>query len=463
MKRPIIITLTGIICAVTTLTATAKELNPKFQLLPLPQQIEVVADNALAWNDVTYIIADGEAAIPVLGDMLDRLPRKAVAGKGVTLSLTTDAVPVKEEGYVVEVSQKGITVKARSAAGLFYGCQTVEQLIEDSYEQNICIPSMKITDYPSIDYRAIHFDTKHHLDRTEYYYRTIDRLARYKINAVIWEIEDKLLYQSHPEIAAANAISKQEMLAISRYAKERNIEISPLVQGLGHASFILKHHWELRESPASDWEFCPSNPKTYEFQFDLYRDALEAMPYGRFLHVGGDEISAIGIDERCKATGKTPFELQMDWLGKVCDFAIANGRTPIFWDDMPLKNADLWWLLHGGLSDDEVNKLWNTEKLDASKSLFPTDCVYMRWHYEDPTTMPHRRVLEWYKTAGLQVMAATSASTGDCPFLPRDDSRAENIKNFSQLTVENNLVGILATVWDDGSPHWETVARGMIA
>lgn len=76
----------------------------------------------------------------------------------------------------------------------------------------------------------------------------IDKLARYKVNAVIWELEDKLRYTRRPEVGAPNAIGKQEMQAICRYAEERNINISPLVQGLGHASFILKHHWELRES-----------------------------------------------------------------------------------------------------------------------------------------------------------------------------------------------------------------------
>lgn len=210
-----------------------------------------------------------------------------------------------------------MTIRSRGQAGLFYGCQTLEQLMEDSRDHHIRIPCLRITDYPEIAYRAVHFDTKHHLDRTEYYYRTLDKLARYKVNAVIWEVEDKLRYTRRSEVGAPNAISKQEMQAISRYAKERNIEISPLIQGLGHAGFILKHHWELRENPHSDWEFCPSDARTYEVQFDLYRDALEAMPDGKYLHIGGDEITAIGIDERCKATGKSAFELQMFWLKMV--------------------------------------------------------------------------------------------------------------------------------------------------
>lgn len=464
-----------------TLTSTvihADELDKRFQILPLPQKVEVLKGSGLAGNELTYIMMKGEGEIPVLGTLLNALPRSERQGKGIILSLLAHGesgrdtpeqgmlekeLPESLEGYILEVTPKGVTIRSRGQAGLFYGCQTLEQLMEDSRDQHIRIPCLRITDYPEISYRAVHFDTKHHLDRTEYYYRVIDKLARYKVNAVIWEVEDKLRYTRRSEVGAPNAISKQEMRAISRYAKERNIEISPLIQGLGHAGFILKHHWELRENPHSDWEFCPSDPRTYEMQFDLYRDALEAMPDGKYLHIGGDEITAIGIDERCKATGKSAFELQMIWLKKVCDFAVAHGRIPIFWDDMPLKYADLWWLLHRPLTDDEICKNWNTSRLDEAIRMFPKNCIYMRWHYEDPTVLSHRMLLEWYHKNGLDVMGATAAATGGTPFMPRNDSRAQYIKDFCLLVAKNQLKGILATDWDDGSPHMETVMRGFIA
>ena len=443
---------------------SAVGLDKRFQILPLPQQMEIQKGKGISAGELSFVTMKGEGEIPVLGNMLDALPRYAVKGvKGVTLSMTEKDVPVSPEGYVLEVSSKGNALRARSQAGLFYGCQTLEQLMEDSRQFSLEVPAMKITDYPAIAYRAVHLDTKHHLDRTEYYYRMIDKLARYKVNAVIWELEDKLRYTRRPEVGAPNAIGKQEMQAICRYAEERNINISPLVQGLGHASFILKHHWELRESEKSDWEFCPSNPRTYEVLFDLYRDAMEAMPQSKYLHIGGDEISAIGIDGRCKATGKTAFQLQMEWLKKVCDFAVAHGRTPIFWDDMPLKYANLWWLLHRNVPDDEVMKNWNTAELDKAIDMFPKNCIYMRWHYEDPTILPHRMLLNWYHKKGLKVMGATSASTGETPFIPRNNSRVQYIKDFCALVAENQLEGILTTAWDDGSAHLETVMRGFIA
>lgn len=451
------------LCMFFTLNLYARSLDKVFQLLPQPQSVEVRAGKGFMYGELTFVSVARGTPIPVLGTLTDALPRSRRAGKGLFLQLSGQNVPDSPEGYVLEVNGKGVTVTARTEAGLFYGCQTLEQLLEDSRDFGREIPQMKITDYPAIAYRAVHLDTKHHLDRMEYYYRMVDRLARYKVNAIIWELEDKLRFTRRPEVAAPNAISKQEMQALCRYAKERNVEISPLVQGLGHAGFILKHHWELRENPASDWEFCPSDPRTYEVQFDLYLDALEAMPYGKYLHVGGDEITAIGIDERCKATGKTAFELQMIWLKKVCQFAVDHGRVPIFWDDMPLKYAGIWELVLSDKSEEEVAKAWNTDKLDKAVDLFPKECVYMRWKYEDATAPAHQRLLKWYHDKGLKVMGATAAAAGDSPFMPRRNSRSEYVKGFNRLVAENHLEGILATSWDDGSPHLETVWRGFIA
>ena len=153
----------------------------------------------------------------------------------------------------------------------------------------------------------------------------------------------------------------------------------------------------------------------------------------------------------------------MYWLQNVCNYAKEKGRVPIFWDDMPLKYAGLWTTILSDMSGEELDKAWNTEKLDQAIELFPKDCIYMRWNYGDATKPAHMKLLNWYKEKGLQVMAATAASSGDSPFLPRNNTKAGFIQGFSRLVVENHLAGILATAWDDGSPHLETVWRGYIA
>ena len=83
------------------------------------------------------------------------------------------------------------------------------------------------------------------------------------------------------------------------------------------------------------------------------------------------------------------------------------------------------------------------------------------------TKMPPNRginsILQWYHDKGLKIMGATAASCGSSPFIPRENSLAGYIKGFSKLVAQNQLEGILATAWDDGSPHSETVWRGYIA
>ena len=156
----------------------AKGLDPRFQILPLPQNIEILKGQGIAGSELAYIVSKGESKIPVLGTLLDALSRIEKQGAGITLSLSEQNTPESPEGYTLEITSRGVTLQSRGQAGLFYGCQTLEQLMEDSRDLRIPIPCLRMTDYPEISYRAVHFDTKHHLDRTEYYYRIIDKLAR---------------------------------------------------------------------------------------------------------------------------------------------------------------------------------------------------------------------------------------------------------------------------------------------
>ena len=149
--------------------------------------------------------------------------------------------------------------------------------MEDAKNTDIPIPACRIIDYPELKFRSVHLDLKHHLDHLNYYFDCIDRLARYKINSVIFEFEDKLRYTRQPIVGAPQAISIDEMAALSQYARDRHIEISPLVQGLGHATYILKHpqYAHLRELDFNRWAFCPLDEGTYQVLFDLYKDARE--------------------------------------------------------------------------------------------------------------------------------------------------------------------------------------------
>jgi hexosaminidase len=441
--------------------------NRYFKLLPQPQKVELRKGGGLLAGKLHTICLKGEAQKPVLyGDLHALSTAKNEETGSLLLQILTDVtIPLSEEGYVLEIKSGKAIISARSQAGLFYGCATLSQLLEDSKDQNVPIPAVVITDFPHISYRSVHLDLKHHLDSTSYYYELIDRLAKIKVNGIIIEFEDKLKYEKAPLIGASNALSIKEFSKMSNYAKERNIEISPLVQGLGHAPFILKHpeYAPLRDDPQSDWAFCALNPGTYDLQFKLYEDAMAATPNGKYLHIGGDEVGELGKSELSKKSGMKPFELQMYWLNKVTEFAKKHNRIPIFWDDMIFQLSGLYRTTYdGSLSETESKEIWakNQSRLDDNIKLFPKDCIFMRWNYGSQNVWGNLAALDWYKSKNIPVMAATAAQT-NWMLMPRGNSNINAIKGFSRITKEKSLDGILCTTWEDGSPHSETYMRGL--
>lgn len=461
MKNLTGILLSGfLLLAVSCNTQNGKE--GSFNLLPIPQKFEINGSSSLMYNDILHFYSFDNITLPVCGDLLKNIESVDEQADAQILYSIDENTDLQAEGYTLDISGKQINIIAKDKAGLLYAFMTLEQLMEDAKEQNLPLPECRIKDFPSLSYRAIHIDVKHHLEKTEYYYQLLDRLAKYKVNAIIAELEDKIMYERQSGIGSADALTIDEWKKISNYASERNIEISPLIQGLGHASFILKHDKfkGLRDDPKSDWAFNPLDPKTYEVQFDLYLDAMEATPHGRYLHVGGDEVHTTG-----RGSGKTALELQLLWLNKVCKFAAEHNRIPIFWDDMPLKHAGVYGpMFNTELSKEEVDEIWkeNEHRLLEFLDQFPKNCIYMRWNYQSPQAIGNSRAMEWFSKNGLQVMGATAGQTR-WVLMPQNESNIDNIKTFALSSIDNNLNGLLLTLWDDDSPHFELYMRGIIA
>ena len=461
-------------------------LGPQFALFPAPQRIEAGQGRGLLYTELREVVVENADQAHLLSGYPKGLPVHFSGGaegagyKGdamgasgymgdaagiLSLRIDSSLTLPSGEGYVLRVADGRVSIRAKGQAGLFYGLQTLNQLLEDARDQDLAIPACTITDYPSIAVRAVHLDLKHHLDAGWYYYHIIDVLSSIKVNTVIIEFEDKLRYRRAPAVGAPQAITIEEFAALSKYAHDRYIEISPLVQGLGHASFILKHqqYKELRDDPGSDWAFDPLNPKTYALQFALYEDAMAATPFGKYLHIGGDEVGALGKSALSKKSGLSPMQLQMYWLKKVTDLALQHHRTPIFWDDMVFKLSGLYRTTYDpAMSAAEVADLWkkNEASLNANISLFPANCIYMRWNYESPEVAGNQRAIDWYRAHQLDVMPATSAQQSYA-MLQRNHSNFPFIRDFCLLARAKGLDKILCTVWDDSSPHFETIWRGL--
>ena len=431
-----------------------------FTLLPTVKNLEYNGKLSVFDCNSEFNYYSESNELPVLLSQKLKL-KKGTANKH-NLSFEIDSeLDTADEGYYLHISKEKIKIRAKDKAGLFYSFISLNQLITDSKDQNINLPIVSIEDYPSLKYRSIHIDVKHHTEKKDYYFELIDELASLKINGIIIEFEDKLGYQKRPIVAAPDSYSISWWKSLSDYAYKRNIKISPLIQGLGHASFILKHKKfkGLRDISDNDWAFNPVSSETYDVQFDLYRDAIEATPHGQFLHVGGDEVR---VSDRGEKKG---FELNLLWLNKVSEFAKENDRIPIFWDDMYLKHGGVWMVTRNTkLTKEKVDSIWikNEKKLTEYLNDFPKNCIYMRWNYFSPWAEGNLKTIDWYKENNLKIMGATAGQTRWI-LMPQNQSNIESIKSFSLTSISKKLDGLLLTLWDDDSPHFELYKRGIYA
>lgn len=375
---------------------------------------------------------------------------KNASGKKIIISRKNVPEEIKslpdkkaEQGYQLSVSADQIEIKAKGEAGLFYGVQTLLQIIQKN-ENGAFVKGMKITDWPDIAIRANHYDTKHHQDKREYVESFIRDLARYKINMLVWEWEDKFEYPSHPEIGAPGAFTMEEMQELTRYAQKYHVQIVPLVQGLGHVSFILKwpQYSHLREIPASNWEFCPMKDGSYELLNDLWQDAIEATPGSEYIHIGCDETYEIGkgvecgCEARMKEIGK--HGMMTEFINRSAKPLLKKGRKVMSWSAEYIPGAELN-PLKGIVADILIKDLAGVAKArEAGYEVF----VFDPNPGIEPLFLPY-----FYKLKGV-------ANNGVYDEEIEVESALErSYKQVAKAATSGLYNGMINTSWDDSGLH----------
>ena len=161
--------------------------------------------------------------------------------------------------------------------------------------------------------------------------------------------------------------------------------------------------------------------------------------------------------------GKSELELNLIWLNKVCEFAKKHNRIPIFWDDMPLKHAGVYNpMFNDKMTQKEVDEIWKKNEINLMNFIekFPKNAVYMRWNYQKSHSYGNLKAMDWYSKNGLKVMGATAGQTR-WTLMPQNQSNIPQIKSFATSSIDKNLDGLLLTLWDDDSPHFELYKRGI--
>ena len=115
--------------------------------------------------------------------------------------------------------------------------------------------------------------------------------ARYKLNAIMFYMEDDYKFEKYPFLGRPGTFTKAKALELSKYADQYHVMLIPQYESLGHAGAVLSHPEmkDLREN-GNAWDFCTCEPKVWQFLDDAYAELAEAFPNSKYIHVGGDEF-----------------------------------------------------------------------------------------------------------------------------------------------------------------------------
>lgn len=330
------------------------------------------------------------------GDGAGAAPRGGVAGEtGPGAGGAVDVLGA--EGYRLDVTAEGVSIVGVDHAGVFYGLQTLSQLMPPGTEagivptEGIAIGAVSIVDEPRFGYRGMHLDVARHFYGPDFVKRYIDLLARYKINRFHWHLTDdqgwRIEIDAYPrlaEVASQRAethvghgsepyqgdgrphggyYTKDEIRDVVAYARDRHVTIIPEIEMPGHATAALAAYPELActDGPfevARTWGvfediFCPYE-ETFEFLETVLDEVVELFP-GDYVHIGGDEVpkdrweESEYVQDLMFREGMHEVEQVQGWfLRRIARHLAEHGKRMIGWDE----------ILEGGLPSDATVMSW---------------------------------------------------------------------------------------------------------
>jgi hypothetical protein len=357
------------------LPAVAQEPSPLaargYRVLPEPQVVTLAAGDFRIGPDWRIELGPGVQANDVAHeslreDLLSRfhlhLDSRGKAG-AVRLSvqpgsvepgdaLDTDKAVLDEQAYRIDLSRKLVQITANTPAGLFYGVETLVQLLKKE-KGELRLPEGQIVDWPDLQLRAIYWDDAHHLDRLDSLKRALRQAAFFKVNAFAIKLEGHFQYGNAPAVVEPYALSPAELQELTDYGLRYHIQLIPFLDGPAHIAFILKHpeYAKLREYRESNYELCATNSDSYKLLLGMYQDLLDANRGVKYFYLSTDEPYYIGLanSPQCREAVRAQElgsvgRLLGEFLAKTANYLHERGRTVIFWGEYPLKPADISWL-----------------------------------------------------------------------------------------------------------------------
>ena len=331
---------------------------------------------------------------------------------------------LNDEGYVLDAAAERIIIAARTGEGVFYGAQTLRQLIHRSEGSQAAVPAVSIKDWPAMRWRGVHDDiSRGPVPTLDYMKKQIRTCAAYKLNLFSLYIEHVFDYQSHPLIGPKEgSLTAAEVKELVQYGKHYYVTILPEQQAFGHLHHVLKNevYNDLAETPHGH-VLAPVNEKSYELIKDLYAELVPLFP-GPLFHIGSDETFELGqgqTKDRVKEVGLG--RIYLEHLKRVSEIMKPYNKRLMFWGDVAMRYPELLQIL-------------------------PKDVIAVAWSYGPRQSFDN--MLKPYKDAGLDLFVSPGANNWNRIF-PNLDSAFINVKNFVRDGQKYGALGMLNTTWDD--------------
>lgn len=362
-------------------------------------------------------------------------------GSSIVFTFPGKKEKLPPEGYSLNVNQSGILLSGNSGAGLFYGMQTLLQLLPPEVckstgpevSREWPVPCVHITDEPRFPYRGMHLDVSRHFFPKEFIMRYIDLLAMYKMNVFHWHLTDdngwRIEIRKYPKLTEVSAwrvdredlpwrerppqgpgekatyggfYTQDDIREIVQYAARRYVTVIPEIEMPAHSVEVLAAYPGLSCTggpftvpPGSYWPnddiFCAGNDSVFTFLEDVLSEVMELFP-SVYIHIGGDEATKTRWQEcpkcrqRMKDEGlKDENELQSYFIRRMERFLLAHGRKMIGWDE----------IVEGGLAPEATVMSWRGMEggIAAAQQghdvvMTPTSHCYFDYYQADPATEP---------------------------------------------------------------------------
>jgi hypothetical protein len=330
---------------------------------------------------------------------------------------------LNEEGYVLHVWNDGVVVAGASAAGTFYGLQTLKQLVRGEGREAY-VQGVSIVDWPAMRWRGVSDDiSRGPVPTVEYIKRQLRTFAAYKLNLHSFYMEHAFSSSAHPLIGPeGGSLTPAEIRELVAYAKSYHIELVPEQQTFGHLHKALKieKYAPLAETPYGD-VLSPQQEGSYKLVADWYRELDKLFP-SQFFHIGADETFELGQGQsreaaRARGVGAVYFE----HLNRVRELLKPYNRKLIFWGDIALNHPDL------------IGSI-------------PKDLLVANWDYAPREDYASR--IDPFKNAGLQQFVCPGV-WGWNQIFPNVDASSKNIINFVRDGQSAGAIGMINTTWDD--------------